>query len=179
MLPEETPVKASPEIPAFVRAPVISSSPAVVGDTTFRPINIWSGWMLVVATFVTDTEMVLTLTGLQCDLYPSSARYHWMPHYALCQVQVFLVQSIRINFWSLYAHARDIGLDCLADRADAVDRSRLTVDSLKWYLCKLAPKYGDKIDATLSGPEARRMAVSLIPLLAVADATATDTPQSL
>ena len=45
---------------------------------------------------------------------------------------------------------------------------------------KLAPKkYGDNIDATLSGPEARRMAVSLIPLLAVADATATGTPQSL
>jgi len=66
-----------------------------------------------------------------------------------------------------------------ATTADAVDRSRLTVDSLKWYLCKLAPKYGDKIDATLSGPEARRMAVSLIPLLAVADATATGTPQSL
>ena len=65
-------------------------------------------------------------------------------------------------------------------QADGVDRSRLTVDSLKWYLCKLAPKkYGDKIDATLSGPEARRMAVSLIPLLAVADATATGTPQSL
>ena len=67
--------------------------------------------------------------------------------------------------------ARAIGLDCLADRVlevadtplvaekrvqradgsvdittgDAVDRSRLTVDSLKWYLCKLAPKkYGDK-----------------------------------
>ena len=67
-----------------------------------------------------------------------------------------------------------------ATTADAVDRSRLTVDSLKWYLCKLAPKkYGDKIDATLSGAEARRMAVSLIPLLAVADATATGTPQSL
>ena len=84
------------------------------------------------------------------------------------------------GFYTQYAHARDIGLDCLADRAleitetplvaekrvqkadgsveittaDAVDRSRLTVDSLKWYLCKLAPKkYGDKIDATLSGPD--------------------------
>ena len=33
-------------------------------------------------------------------------------------------------------------------------RSRRTVDSLKWYLCKLAPKkYGDKIDATLHGPD--------------------------
>ena len=84
------------------------------------------------------------------------------------------------GFYTQYAHARDIGLDCLADRilevaetplvaekrvqkadgsveittADAVDRSRLTVDSLKWYLCKLAPKkYGDKIDATLQGPD--------------------------
>jgi hypothetical protein len=77
------------------------------------------------------------------------------------------------GFYTQYAHARDIGLDCLADRvleiaetplvaekrvrkadgsveittADALDRSRLTVDSLKWYLYKLAPKkYGDKID---------------------------------
>lgn len=34
---------------------------------------------------------------------------------------------------------------------DAVDRSRLTVDSLKWYLCKLAPKkYGDKVAAEVS-----------------------------
>jgi hypothetical protein len=84
------------------------------------------------------------------------------------------------GFYTQYAHARDIGLDCLADRAlevaetplvaerrvqkadgsveittlDAVDRSRLTVDTLKWYLCKLAPKkYGDKIDATLQGPD--------------------------
>jgi hypothetical protein len=35
-----------------------------------------------------------------------------------------------------------------------VDRSRLTVDSLKWYLCKLAPKkYGDKVAAEVSGPD--------------------------
>jgi hypothetical protein len=38
-----------------------------------------------------------------------------------------------------------------ATTADSVDRSRFTVDSLKWYLCKPAPKkYADKIDATLS-----------------------------
>ncbi len=37
--------------------------------------------------------------------------------------------------------------------ADAVDGSRLTVDTLKWYLCKLAPKkYGDKIDAARLRP---------------------------
>ena len=62
----------------------------------------------------------------------------------------------------------------------AVARARLRIDARKWLASKLAPKkYSDKIDATLSGPEARRMAVSLIPLLAVADATATGTPQSL
>jgi hypothetical protein len=38
--------------------------------------------------------------------------------------------------------------------ADAVDRSRLTVDSLKWYLCKLAPKkYGEKVSTEVSGPD--------------------------
>jgi hypothetical protein len=38
-------------------------------------------------------------------------------------------------------------------QADGVDRSRLTVDSLKWYQCKLAPKkYGDKVAAELSAP---------------------------
>ena len=76
--------------------------------------------------------------------------------------------------------ARGIGVDCLADRllevaetplvaekreqkadgsveittGDAVDRSRLTVETLKWYLCKLAPKkYGDKVATELSGPD--------------------------
>ena len=37
---------------------------------------------------------------------------------------------------------------------DAVDRSRLMIDSRKWLLSKLAPKvYGDKIAQTLSGPD--------------------------
>jgi hypothetical protein len=35
-----------------------------------------------------------------------------------------------------------------------VDRSRLMVDTRKWLLSKMFPKkYGDKIDATLSGPD--------------------------
>jgi hypothetical protein len=84
----------------------------------------------------------------------------------------------RERFSAQYARARAIGLDCLADRvleiaetplvaekrvqkadgsveittADAVDRSRLTVDSLKSYLCKLAPKkYGLRRMATDRG----------------------------
>jgi len=36
----------------------------------------------------------------------------------------------------------------------AVARSRLRIDARKWLASKLAPKkYGDKIDATLSGPD--------------------------
>lgn len=35
---------------------------------------------------------------------------------------------------------------------DAVDRARLNVETLKWYLSKLAPKrYGDKIEVEHSG----------------------------
>jgi hypothetical protein len=38
--------------------------------------------------------------------------------------------------------------------ADAVDRSRLAVEAIKWYLCKLAPKkYGDKVSTEVSGPD--------------------------
>lgn len=85
----------------------------------------------------------------------------------------------RDGFFSQYSRARDIGLDCLADltletsgtpvigevrtqksdgtveikTGDTVDRSRLHVDTLKWYLCKLAPKrYGDRLHQEHSGP---------------------------
>lgn len=81
-----------------------------------------------------------------------------------------------------YVRARDDGLDVMADQLlavaatprpgqitvdkknklgmpvtevttkDTVDRDRLHVDALKWYLCKLAPKrYGDKIAVEHSG----------------------------
>ena len=37
---------------------------------------------------------------------------------------------------------------------DVLGRSRLRVDARKWIASKLLPKvYGDKIDATLSGPD--------------------------
>ena len=40
------------------------------------------------------------------------------------------------------------------EHGDHVDRSRLMVDARKWLASKLAPrKYGEKIDATVSGPD--------------------------
>ena len=40
------------------------------------------------------------------------------------------------------------------EHGDQLDRSRLMVDARKWLASKLAPKkFGDKIDATLSGPD--------------------------
>ncbi len=40
------------------------------------------------------------------------------------------------------------------ENGEAMQRSRLRVDTRKWIASKLKPKkYGDKIDATLSGPD--------------------------
>lgn len=74
-----------------------------------------------------------------------------------------------------YARARDLGLDAQADELfdiaddgsndtyrdedgavkvdhDVIARSRLRVDTRKWYLSKIAPKkYGDKLDLSVSG----------------------------
>ena len=59
------------------------------------------------------------------------------------------------NFADKYAHARNVGLDDMADDvirlADDdekdVQRLRLRVDTRKWYLSKLAPKrYGERIE---------------------------------
>ena len=88
----------------------------------------------------------------------------------------------REGFGDEYARARNIGLDVLAEQLlaiggeakpgvitvdkydklgrpitetttkDTVDRDRLHVDTLKWYLSKLAPKrYGDKLQVEHSG----------------------------
>lgn len=76
----------------------------------------------------------------------------------------------REGFASLYARARDLGLDAMADElleisdevvgstesgasdSGAVNRNRLRVDARKWYLSKLAPKrYGDRVDVTHGG----------------------------
>jgi hypothetical protein len=76
------------------------------------------------------------------------------------------------GFAAQYTHARDIGLDAMVEAAleeastarkarlitekpdgievrhvDAVDRSRLKVDTIKWYASKIANKrYGDKLE---------------------------------
>lgn len=81
----------------------------------------------------------------------------------------------RKGFAAQYARARDIGLDSMADELigiaddgandyingdngpaldrDHVTRSKLRVDTRKWYLSKLAPKrYGEKTQHEHSGP---------------------------
>lgn len=83
----------------------------------------------------------------------------------------------RHGFAAQYAHARDLGLDEMADdvvtiadtpvvgiktktsalgtettEGDMIEHRRLQVDTRKWYLSKLAPKrYGDKLE--LAGPD--------------------------
>ena len=79
------------------------------------------------------------------------------------------------RFFAQYARARDLGLDAIADElfdiaddgqndwmerhgegnegytvnGEHVSRSRLRVDTRKWYLSKLAPKrYGEKLEVT-------------------------------
>ena len=92
------------------------------------------------------------------------------------------------GFLAQYASARSIGLDCLADRllevaetpvvaekrvqkpdggieittGDAVDRSRLTVDAIKWQLSKMRPdKYGDRTALEHSGPGGAPLSVTV------------------
>lgn len=63
------------------------------------------------------------------------------------------------GFAARYFRARDIGLDCRADRiieearaATDATKGRLVFDADRWYLSKLAPKrYGDKVALTGGG----------------------------
>lgn len=65
----------------------------------------------------------------------------------------------RDGFFAQYTRARDIGLDCRADRiidearsAEKADLGRLRFDADRWYLSKMAPKrYGDKVETVHSG----------------------------
>ena len=84
------------------------------------------------------------------------------------------------GFAARYAHARDLGIEAMADEMfdiaddgandymtitkgdyeynvedkEVTNRSKLRVDTRKWYLSKLAPKrYGDKLDVTHKGDE--------------------------
>jgi hypothetical protein len=71
----------------------------------------------------------------------------------------------REGFAELYANARDLYLDLMADELlrltdecppepGFVAKTRLQVDTRKWYLSKLAPKrYSDRIDVTTNGKD--------------------------
>lgn len=60
------------------------------------------------------------------------------------------------GFFSKYARAKDFGMDYQAETMMQVienevdvQRARLKVDTMKWYISKIAPKkYGDKIELT-------------------------------
>ncbi len=88
------------------------------------------------------------------------------------------------DFYTQYATARDIGLDAMADElldisddgtndtyaddegnervnTDVIQRSRLRVDTRKWYLSKLAPKrYGDRASLELTGKDGGPVEIS-------------------
>jgi hypothetical protein len=79
------------------------------------------------------------------------------------------------GFYPRYAISRQLGLDAMADQLleiaddgsgdyisdghgnkipnnEHINRSRLRVDTRKWYLAKLAPKrYGEKVDLNVGG----------------------------
>lgn len=91
------------------------------------------------------------------------------------------------GFAAHYTRARDLGLDAMADKAieeaatprpgkktvrkpdgtevttgDAVERSRLLVDTIKWYLSKIAPKkYGDHMQHTFDATATLRLEFGL------------------
>jgi hypothetical protein len=91
------------------------------------------------------------------------------------------------GFGAQYMRARDIGLDCRADRlrdtaraaigldAAGVNAHRLVVDTEKWYLSKIAPKrYGDRLDLVVDDkrpdtPEARKARIAELIALGVPD----------
>jgi hypothetical protein len=87
------------------------------------------------------------------------------------------------GFGARYAYARQIGLDAMADQlleiaddsrhdfttdangnkvvnGEHINRSRLRVDTRKWYLAKLAPKrYGEKVDLNVGGQDGSPVAM--------------------
>ena len=91
-----------------------------------------------------------------------------MPDRTTVQRWIDTYDTFRIR----YAHARNIGLDTLAEEIlDIADRPsgtlesgatdsgdvqhrKLQVDARRWLLSKMAPKkYGDKLEQTLQGPD--------------------------
>lgn len=94
------------------------------------------------------------------------------------------------GFASKYAHAREMGMDALAERSlkvaedgsrdytldadgqpvfvtEHVQRSRLICDQIKWFASKMAPrKYGDKQSIELTGKDGAPIASTTVIALA-------------
>ena len=97
---------------------------------------------------------------------------------AACTVREWILADLH-HFATRYARARDKGLDNMADEclviadsatAEDAQARRLSVDTRKWYLSKLAPKrYGDQQPAAggVGGVQ-----INLVVLPAGADAAA-------
>ena len=88
-----------------------------------------------------------------------------MPHEAT--VRHWAVEN-REGFFTQYTRARDVGLDCMADRvlhdadtATDAPLGRLKMDARRWYLSKMAPKrYGDKLE--LAGDPDRPLVTAIV-----------------
>jgi len=77
-------------------------------------------------------------------------------------VRAWALDDTGPGFAARYARARDIGIDCQVDELLALvrdesvqtDRARLIADTLKWRICKLAPKrYGDRLNLEATGAD--------------------------
>lgn len=99
----------------------------------------------------------------------SSDRDDWMPHIGTVLRWVGQHEEFREQ----YARAREIQAETMADEiigiADDADidagagvaKARLQVDARKWVASKLLPKkYGDKLQAEVSGPDGGAIAVT-------------------
>ena len=97
---------------------------------------------------------------------------------AICQSEDFPSRQTVFNwleefpaFFDQYSRARDIGLDCRAERIleiprgvrpEDVPRARLEFDAERWYLSKLAPKrYGDAMQLRHADADGNKMTVEV------------------
>lgn len=99
-------------------------------------------------------------------------------------VRLWVIED-KHGFASRYQQARDIGIDCMADElldisdesgrdtttnkhgeevqnSEWISRSRLRVDTRKWYLSKIVPKkYGDRVEQHHTGDASAPVALVL------------------
>lgn len=102
----------------------------------------------------------------------------------------WLLDETKKQFWEQYEKARNIQIELMFDElleiaddgtndwvekeyengrsdiilnGEAIGRSRLRVDTRKWYLSKVCPKkYGDKLDITTGGDKINKVSVEII-----------------